>query len=182
MAYNTFNILTPKLIDGIYDVSQINSTPITQEEYELQYNKVPLSQHDETYTYLTTTNSAAKIMGIKPDSEYIKLTDINGHDLKIRLNINAIPNDHIYPIIVNAYAAHKYGLGEGSVISFDINNKTDRYQNELRGQTVNNNVKFRVVGINTTYEGEEYFTSQQVANAILGLRSTIPNTTYDLHN
>jgi hypothetical protein len=179
-AYNTFQIRTPKLINNVYDVNEFNEKPMIEQDYALQYDKIPMESNDETYTYLTASNSSAKIMGIKKDSKYIELNDINGKDLKSEL-IEELPSDNIYPIVVNAYAAHKFNLGIGSIINFDINNKTDRYQNELRDVTVDNNTKFRVVGINTTYEGEEYFVNQQVANHILGLRSNL-NDQYDLHN
>jgi hypothetical protein len=171
-AYNTFNIRTPKLIDGNYVPTEYNETPMVEQDYTLQYNKVPMEPSDETYTYITTTNTSVKIMGIKTDSQYVELNDISGNDLKDKLP-NQKPSDDIFPIVVNAYAAHKHNLNVGNIISFDISNKTDRYQNELREQTVDNHVKFRVVGINTTYEGEEYFINQQVANYILGLRNKL---------
>jgi putative ABC transport system permease protein len=39
-----------------------------------------------------------------------------------------------------------------------------------------------VVGINTTYEGEEYFTNQQLANSLLGLRSNLSGSESTIHN
>jgi hypothetical protein len=179
-AYNNFEIRTPKLINNVYDVNEYNEKPMIEQDYTLQYDKIPMESNDETYTYLTSSNSSAKIMGIKNDSKYIELNDVNGRNLKLELK-EELPADNIYPIIANAYAAHKYNLGIGSIINFDINNKTDRYQNELREITADNNTKFKVVGINTTYEGEEYFIDQQVANHILGLRNKLEDQ-YDLHS
>ena len=77
-----------------------------------------------------------------------------------------------FPIVVNAYAAHKYNLKVGSHISFDITNKADRFVQKMNpSKTYNNVANFEVKGICTTYEGQEYFIDQDVDNLLLGLKT-----------
>jgi len=172
---------------------------------------VPLFKDDETYTYLDATGSSegktyasqlipsnVKIMGIKPNTNYVKLIDKSGNDLSSKIDFNKDdlnPNgDNTYPMVVNEYTAKKYNLHVGDVMSFTINNKADRIQVEIdqairkddpqTNQEVadeNKAEKFKIVGICETFEGEEYYIDQDVANYILGLKSNLSED-FDVNN
>lgn len=167
-------------------------------DYYLTYNVAPLAKTDETYTWVSgnvaSDNFSAKIMGIKTGkyaSKYVNLYDENKVDLNdpkngvIRYTQADFERDYKnadnswnynfdkpFPIVVNAYAAHKYNLKIGSHISFDITNKADRFVQKMNpSKTYNNVANFEVKGICTTYEGQEYFIDQDVANLLLGLKT-----------
>ena len=167
-------------------------------DYYVTYNVAPLTKTDETYTWVSGNvlkdNSSAKIIGIKTGdyaSKYVNLYDenkINLNDPKtgvIRYAQSDFERDYKnadgswnynfdkpFPIIVNAYAAHKYNLKIGSHISFDITNKADRFVQKMNPSKAYNNVaNFEVKGVCTTYEGQEYFIDQDVANLLLGLKT-----------
>jgi putative ABC transport system permease protein len=157
-------------------------------DYQVSYNKIPLKNDDETYTYLDATktdeSSSVRILGLKNNSQYLNLTNAGGYQIN-----NLIDDKHTQqdltkgynPIIVNAYAQHKYNLKVGDTIRFTINNKANRVESQINNTNDNPSIPFKVVGVNTSYQGEEYFTNQQLANQLLGLRSEFSNT-YDLHN
>jgi hypothetical protein len=181
---------------------------LTNNDYSVSYSKVPLNNDDETYTYLSATGtsqnksypsnlvapSGTRIVGVKPNTTYVNLVNGDGKNL-LEGGADLLANNKItfddqstYPIIANEYAAHKYSLKIGSKISFHIDNKANLTQNIISDENYSPEkdddtlVTFNVVGINTTYEGEEYFTNQQLANALLGLRSSLPNTISTIHN
>ncbi len=165
-------------------------------EYPIVYGSVPINWGkefnddvipDETYTYIkgNITNLSnerqfdstheIKLEGIKKDSQYIFLTDNNGHELNSRLfdtnylhSLNI--NETIYPIIINAYAAHKYGLSIGDTITLNVNNTVDRIVQAIHSQQViDNSAKFKVVGVSVGTTNEAFYTTQDVANNVVGL-------------
>jgi hypothetical protein len=187
---NNFEIINQK-----YDTASDN-------DYQIIYNKVSLKQPssdekgDETYTYLSTnkvgSNDTTKIIGLKSNSQYVNLTSSDNNK-----RINDLINDEntikgikagYFPIIINAYAQHKYHLNVNDTIQFKVNNKANRFTNEINGMNEDLTVPFKIVGVNTTYQGEEYFTNQELANYILGLRSRLTEQipelpkTCNLHN
>jgi putative ABC transport system permease protein len=141
-----------------------------------------MHETDETYTYLDATinrkaNSQVKIMGIKNNSTYVDLTNKNNKNLNSLLDEEQQNGN--YKIIVNAFAAHKYNLKEGSKVSFSVKNTTDRFsfnEDSTLSSDTSKNVTFTVVGVNKSAEGEEYFINQNVANYILGLKNDIDET------
>jgi hypothetical protein len=167
-------------------------------DYSILYNKVPLKSFDnsdETYTYLSgdkvNGSSNIRIVGLKDNSKFVDLTNAGGkriNDLLSDSNTLEDIKQGFYPIVVNAYAQHKYHLSVGDNIQFKIDNKANRFTKQISGETDNDATTFKVVGINTTYQGEEYFTNQELANYILGLRSKLPeqntqlSSTCNLHN
>ena len=175
-----------KILALCYDIFNV-----AKQNYYITYNSIPMLKEDETYTYLDANNaydnSEVSIMGIKVDPEhatkYIVLKDDKNNDLlpKIRYTATDLTSNKNFPIIINTYAAKKYKLDIGDTISFTVNNRTDRYLHKIR---VDNNaedleydqkckVTFNVTGICTTYQGQEYFIDQDLANYILGLKSHI---------
>ena len=175
-------------------------------DYYVTYNTIPMLKEDETYTWIdghaTSDNAPVKIIGIKTGeqaSKFINLFDEyknnlnDGNNSLIRYTQEQFRNDYKlpngswnynfnkpFPIIPNAYAAHKYNLKVGSEISFSINNRIDRYLDEINGSSPTKHVvKFKVVGICTTYEGQEYYIDQDVANLLLGLKTHLWDGEYD---
>ena len=168
-----------------------------EKDYYVTYNTIPLLPEDETYTWINGSvlpnNSSAKILGIKTGehaSKYINLYDENkrnlndGNNSLIRYTQADFESNYRsngswnynfnkpFPIIANAYAAHKYNLKVGSEISFTINNRVDRYLDEINPHASKKHIaNFVVKGICTTYEGEEYYIDQDVANLLLGLKT-----------
>ncbi len=173
-------------------------TDCAEKDYYITYNTIPMLKEDETYTWIDASvasdNASAKIMGIKTGeqtSKYINLFDQQKNNLNdgdnslIRYTKEQFKEDYKtsdnswnynfdkpFPIIANAYAAHKYNLKVGSEISFFINNRIDRYLDEINNSSLLKHIaKFKVVGICTTYEGQEYYIDQDVANLLLGLKT-----------
>lgn len=156
-------------------------------DFPITYNTVPLKDEDETYTYIDANEisnpDSVNILGIKASenhySKYINLTDSNGNNLiqELKYSEEDLAHQVPFPIIVNAYAAHKYNLSVGSKITFKINNRADRIEHDIKVENhlddanYINQATFAVKGINTSYENEEYFTNQDVANYLLQLKS-----------
>jgi hypothetical protein len=181
-AMNTDLYMNTNITSQIYEQELKYFTPIYNNFFNLSYNNVPLDDGDETYTYLTfsgnkgssyTSNSTipenSKIYGIKPSSDYVELKNEKGSDLKNTLEVSneKIKNGY-YPLIVNSYAAKKYGIKAGDKINVKITNTADRFDS-----TSGNDVSFTVSGISKGYIGEEYYTSQDVANYLLGLKTHV---------
>jgi putative ABC transport system permease protein len=153
-----------------------------EHDYLIRYNTVPLSDKEETYTYIDIngskikgikTGDGAKIMGIKQNSDYVDLmhnkNNINNLLFKLPEHINEQTQ---FPVIINAYAQKKYGLSVGSTFTVNLANNSQRFDREIRGLdplTAN----FKVVGVCDTYIGEEYYTSQDVANYVLDLKNNL---------
>ena len=174
-------------------------------DYYVTYNAIPISHDDETYTYVDANvisdNVGVKIMGIKTgdqSSKYIQLCDKQNNNLNdgnnsvIKYTQDQFEKDYKsssgtwsydynkpFPIIVNAYAAHQYNLNVGSQISFTINNHVDRYLNKMTAKDTKYVANFVVKGICTTYEGQEYYIDQDVANLLLGLKTHLLDGEYD---
>jgi putative ABC transport system permease protein len=191
-------VLNPEFITFInnaYEHFSFNGGSLLDNDYQVTYNKIPLKPADstnnilgdETYTYIDATGDKngstfsskkvppekTRIIGIKDNSEYVQLLNSDGKNLKPLIDSSKCNDPNSYPLIVNAFAAHKYNLKIGDKMAFDVNNGTDRIQKKIDKDTSINKVIFNIVGINTTYQGEEYFTNQQLANKILGLRSSL---------
>jgi hypothetical protein len=169
------------------DTTIFNNDEASDLDYDVQYNQVPLDDNDETYTYLSTTGLSnnikdkdIKIMGLKQNendgtisTKFVSLLDTNGKDISNLIKVNDV-NSH--PIIINAYAAKKHHLKVGDSIEVQINNKADRFDKILAKTTSNGDgVTFNVVGINQTFQNEEYFISQELANSLLGLKNHLNN-------
>ncbi|WEK83295.1 MAG: ABC transporter permease [Mycoplasma sp.] len=161
--------------------------PAANLDFPITYNTIPIKDSDETYTYLDanelSTNNPVTINGIKASenhySQYISLTDESGNNLiqNLAYSQQDLANNVPFPIVINAYAAHKYGLGIGDTISFKINNRADNVEHQIKVDNkipdpeFNNIARFVIKGINTSYENEEYFINQDVANYLLQLKS-----------
>mgnify|MGYP002470445045 CR=1 FL=1 len=160
--------------------------PSSGEDFAITYNSIPLSELEETYTYLTVDgvrnsgNSSLpknqKIIGIDNNTSCIKLINDNGTNYINSLKYEGTPGiNTIFPMVVNELVAKKYNVHSGSYMTFNVLNKADRYIQQIQGNSKQNEVTFKIVGVMKSRENEEYYIDQQVANYILGLKSTLAN-------
>jgi hypothetical protein len=171
-----------QIVNTKYDTTSDN-------DYQILYSKVPLKSTtvdneipDETYTYLAgnqiSNKDSIKIVGLKSDSQYVNLKNAGDKTINDLINNeNTLKDiqDGFFPIVINAFAQHKYHLSVNDQIQFNITNKANRFTESINQSASNLPITFKVVGVNTTYQGEEYYTNQELANYILGLRSQLTN-------
>ncbi len=189
--FSSFNVDYLSLLTTIYTDEEL-----VKMEYPISYGIVPLNwdwtpdvKKDETYTYITgffkeisnghsvDESSESTIEGIIKDSQFIKLTDKRGNNLNDWLfdesYLNSLHIDEkINPIVANAYAAHKYGLKIGDQIKVDVTNMADRYEQNIEPASSNDDSNvaiFKVIGVSQGTNGEAFYTTQEIANNILGL-------------
>ncbi|MDE6894497.1 MAG: hypothetical protein K2J02_03925 [Malacoplasma sp.] len=170
---------------------------LSSKDAKIAFGIVPFRDLDETtsmtetYTYLDVTlndpsiaiaplrnngknrlvDINQQIIGLKKDSNYVKLLDDNSNSLNhllFEFNNNQDGNQ-IYPLIINQGAAYQYNLGVGSVISVDVKNTYDRFTKNILGIDSTKKVKFKVVGVSTDSFGVNLYTSQANSNEILKL-------------
>lgn len=179
--------------DFIQFIKNIYTDPnLMKLEYPITYGTIPLNwgvnenddvKPDETYTYINGDmyrrgkDYQIKIEGIKKNSAYINLTDKKGHSLNDRLfdenylqSLNIDEDTH--PIIVNAYAAHKYHFKVGQTITVNVTNTVDRFEQQIHPELYkaeDNEAHFKIVGVSQGTNNEAYYTRQDAANNILGL-------------
>ncbi|PAF54860.1 ABC transporter permease [Mycoplasmopsis agassizii] len=129
---------------------------------------------DETFTYVSSNleGSAIKINGYKPNSTYLTIKDEYGNNLMDNVVNFKTDEENVYPVIVNVVSAARFHLGVGSTFDAHITNHSQRFISQIKNQNINTNVKFRVVGINATYINDEFVTSQEIANKLIGIDST----------
>lgn len=180
--------------------------------YKLLYNYVPLNENDETYTYINSKTLIngneydINIYGIKPNSNFIDLKNINGENLKNLLYIsnkekeplqnnkihsvyNEINLDEVQNIIINESAKYQYNIDIGDIIEIDPQNEATRYNpNKMFGEKINDKkTKFKIAGIYRSSQQPEFYINQRVANKLLNMDSKAflkkcyydPNITYD---
>lgn len=164
-----------KLLLQIFDSPEITSS---KDDFYLDYNSIPLSNKEETYTYvsgdLISVNNSSKqsknikIIGIDNNTKYVNLIDNKNKSLLPLIDYKSISTSQKeFPIVVNQVDVKKYGIKNGDILTFDVSNKSDRFMTNPDKSSV----KFKVVGITKSCENEEYFIDQQIANKILGLKS-----------
>lgn len=152
--------------------------------YKLSLGTVPVEPNDETYTYINGTitdvnnracadPTSAKIMGIKENSKYVILYDQNNQDLKPLLDQTFVDKNKqpIYPLIINEVVQKKYKLNVGDVLTVNANNTFDRFNRKNVGLAPYNTVKFKIVGITNSKSEEQYYTTQTIANQVLGYQN-----------
>lgn len=164
-------------------------------EYRIVYGVLPINQEfeldqtkrDELYTYITgkmsdistpqrndfDPNHEITIEGIKENSNYIKLTDAKNNNLNKVLFENDKDGINEKPIIINAFAAHKYNLHVNDSFVITASNMVDRYDRAIHPNDYksdeSNKIKFKVVGVSIGTTNEAFYTTQNVANNLLGL-------------
>ncbi len=195
LKYEFISLLMRTYLDTYSDEDH-NVFPVidsAKDDFITTYNSIPLSDSEETYTYLTVNgvknsgNSSLpnnqKIIGLYNKTRYMNLINESGDDLLPLLQIDksALPSITEFPMVVNELVAKKYNVNVGSTMSFKVQNKANRFVKEISGEQDNEVTKFKIVGIMKSRENEEYFIDQQVANYILGLKSTLTDS-YELNN
>ena len=148
-------------------------------DYRLAIGAVPVEENDETYTYLDSdivsindkklkTKIKSKIYGIKPNSEYVYLYDKNNEDLKNKLQILENGN---YPLVINEVVQKKYNIGIGDILNIYSKNTFDRYNLQNVGKDPGIYSNFEVVGITKSKSEEQFYTTQEIANNIIGFET-----------
>lgn len=155
--------------------------------YKIGSSVVPIDFTEETYTYLDSIlnsdkskNIHSKIIGIKPNSNFVKLYDEYGIDMKNKLKSYQISTRPLlkengeaiivntYPLIINNVVEKKYRLKIGDVLLAETSNTFDRFNKiNINENPIANNY-FQIIGITPTNYEEQYYTLQEYANNILG--------------
>lgn len=158
--------------------------------YGINYNKLVINPTDEPYSYLTFNiesvngrnkksvdsltatgiDSQTKRLVLKNESgEYINQKVDNPIETISAMDTNFNTTDYdVYPIIINSYAAKKYGLSINDVVKISVSNSADRYSRQYFG--LDNPIAYvKVVDITSTYQGSEFFMNWYDTNKILGL-------------
>ncbi|WP_406617101.1 ABC transporter permease [Mycoplasmopsis adleri] len=150
------------------------------------------NKYDQEYTYLDVQNAndSMKIYGYeKPENinnAFIKLVDQNGNNL-YNLLYGYEPKNDVYPLVINEVVRKKYNWNVGTRVSFEINNKVDRYVNKIKEKVYENDpaklkelkeeikknkvAQFEIIGINPTYINKELITTKDAANTLIGFKS-----------
>ncbi|MEG2342501.1 MAG: hypothetical protein RSB95_05250 [Bacilli bacterium] len=143
---------------------------LSNADIKISYGTIPyFNDQIEYYTYVDANirsskiNSKYKIYGIQPNSKFMSLKDNDNNPIGHLLDSNE--NN----IIINNGAAYKYGLKVGDTLTLDVLNSYFRYSEKILDVSLTNNYTFKVVGINSTSFGEEFFISQKKANQITRL-------------
>ncbi len=190
-----------ELLEAIY-----SDAPLIRSEYPISYGMVPINFDledggvaDEFYTYIDATIESVssgkridplhqiKIEGIKSDSNFIKLTDNRNHNLNYVLYQEEprLARDGQHAIVINAYAAHKYGIGVGSTFSIEAKNTVDRFERKIHPNRfvgdISNKTTFKVVGVSRGTNDEAFYITQGAANDILGLPNSNKRTWNKTH-
>jgi len=184
--FMAFNIPFLTLIKTIY-----SDYGVFKDDYTIMYGAVEVDKDqatglsDEKYTYVNAnikslstnprikldSNNEIKIEGIKWKSDFIKLTDKNGESLNRYLFENT--SDNSIPVVVNAFAAHKYNLKKGSTINIAATNTVDRFERQLHPEQFNdakfNEATLKVQAISQGTNGEAFYISQYNANNLVGM-------------
>ena len=190
-GYKLTNVVkTAKITDdfALFFTHAYNDPTYVNLFYRIMNNYAILdSSTDEPYayidgTYLGSTDTNVKIIGIKNNSNFIKLYDNDNKLISSKLYSSNVASGNV-PLIINNYAAKKYGLKVGSVITVTTNNHASRYEfastndaiNALSSSDTKINLKstpeqnYEVVGINNTGNGAQFYISLTNAQNILGL-------------
>lgn len=117
------------------------------------------------------------VNGYKNNSAYVDIEE-NGVSIFYKLN-NSLEDPDIKPIIINHLVNKKYGISVGDILDLKLNNHVNRFYSRLINSKINENFKFKVVGINDTYVDNEFTTSQEVINSITGLNELPPNQRFN---
>ncbi|MEG2342432.1 MAG: hypothetical protein RSB95_04895 [Bacilli bacterium] len=143
---------------------------LSDADIKVSYGTIPyFNDQIEYYTHVdanirsSKVNDKYKIYGIKPDSKFISLKDNNNNQIGHLLESDK--NN----IIINNGAAYKYGLKVGDTLTIEVLNSYFRYTEKILDVSLGNTYTFKVVGINSTSFGEEFFISQDKANEITRL-------------
>lgn len=156
--------------------------------YRILNNIVVLDNDiDEAYTYIKgridTFNDDIKVIGIQENSQYISLFNKNNENINNKLFARLL--DEI-PLIINEFAAKKYGFKVNDLVMITPSNSYDRlsYANSndaieaLKTDAPNitnkeaSSYTFRIVDINNTANDVQMYTSMSGAQKVLGLATS----------
>ncbi|NQZ65640.1 MAG: ABC transporter permease [Mycoplasmatales bacterium] len=142
--------------------------------YLITYNQVTTNLDDELYTSIrgetilkdkkgNVENIHLSIKGIKADSNFIKVNNIN--------DLTKFNKPGIIPVIINKYTSEFFDLSVGSQFKMKVENTTDRFIRKIKKED-SMEKQFEVVGYMNSYSGIEMYTLRTTANELLGLDKT----------
>ena len=176
------------IIFGDETLSQYNS--------KISFGIIPLNKDDETYTNVNVTInqingrdlnepiSNINILGIKQDSNRIKLYDNNNNDIANKLvDVPIVPLDNNkdeheieIPIIINESTRLEYNIDVGDRLKVKVNNNVliNSYNllNQLldiNNKVINDEFVFVIKDVNADAFGTRIYMDQTIANTIIGL-------------
>lgn len=168
-------VLVPEFVE--FFLTLFENPDYFQYTYNINFNRISIDHGDRPYSYVDfqfkikngkdfKTANQETLIGIDNSSNYVNLTNLNNETINWKL----YGSDNSYiPVIANAYAQKKYDLKIGDTFKISSSNRTDRYYNEKANlEIINKNLK--IVDILSTYQGSEFFVSQENANKLIGLK------------
>ncbi len=191
MLTNSQNTLFQNWYKYVYDKNPNKGDEnqiIPEFNYKIGYGVIPLSNDDETYTYingdiLSKNNEnintvSTKIVGIKSNSNFVTLYDENNNDISYLLESNTANGsiENPFPLIINEVVQKLYSFDINDVLEINATNLYDRFNRKNLELETYNKVYFKIVGITSSKSEQQYFTLQKYANKILGFQ------TFDLPN
>ncbi|PZV99966.1 ABC transporter permease [Metamycoplasma auris] len=126
---------------------------------------------NEKYTYAKALlgNKEIKVYGYYDNSRFISIRNKANENLQKKLRNYSGSN---IPIIVNTVSEKKYKLKVGSIINLDILNHVDRFSYKALNQKApQTKYKFEVIDVSDTYINEEFVTTKDALDRILGFDS-----------
>lgn len=141
----------------------------------LTYHSIVTDNTDETYTHIDINSHLEDIKG-NQESKDIRIRGIDLDKLKSGKSMIKMSSDsisaletnsdltNVVPIVINKYISEFYKLHNGSIINGTIENMSSRYK-EVTKPTK----RFKVVGIEDTYDDGRFYTLKSYANKTIGL-------------
>ncbi len=166
--------------------------PLVDRNFMLSMNAVAFDkQRNQTYTYIDGYDEGLhtkfKVKGIDPKKNLVsenpespRFLLLNEYENKNYVDDlynwenNTIDNngyqssDGLYPLVINDVVSKKYGFNVNDILELTINNHFQRYKNQFYN-LAKPTAKFKVIGITTSKSEEQMYTTQKVANHILGM-------------
>lgn len=131
--------------------------------YIISYRNVIMDKADETYTYIegdlrkNNTSSNYRILGLSSTNTMVKI-DMN------KINSMKIENN-VIPVVVNKFIKEYKTLEKGKIYPINVLNNVKR---NLKTE-ININYSIKVVDVVEGYDNYGFYTSQDVANKVIGL-------------
>ncbi len=184
-----------------YYLQQTNQ-PLVNRNYYLGTNFLPYEQKDsQLYTYIDAKDAkhheTIRIKGIDPTinldtsgtstpkfylyDEYSNINLVN----KLKwyednmFDVNGLPKDGYYPLIINEVVHKKYGYNINDTFEYRVQNHYERFKFKSLNKP-QPTAKFKIIGITTSKSEEQYFTTQKSANKILGFKKPVYKPTKDI--
>jgi hypothetical protein len=111
--------------------------------------------------YSESSNKTFRIRGISTDT---KLYNIGSEKIKILEDYDySYKTGDPIPVLINRFVADKFSLSKDKEVSIKILNYLDR----LSRNEDKTSLKFKVVGVINTFQGEDIITTRSIANKVI---------------